>query len=223
MATTTPRRMLVFKIQKRLSELRLSQLQAFASAMDDGEERETLANLTELELYDMIVDYLRGERLRDLEDEGMAQLLYLEDLQNHLLFDRDEGSRMTEEVPTHQVEKTTSTGQPAASASSAKNRDVQISTPTTDNNSHSPPHRSHLITSPVHLDEQPLKISAANGTEVPFDGWAIVELQIRSENHGHAEIQVPLLISRNGVNCAILGSNVITEILKENKEHDANF
>lgn len=64
----------------------------------------------------------------------------------------------------------------------------------------------------------PLEISAANGTDVPFDGWAEVELQVRSENYGHVTIQVPVLISKNCLNCPIFGSNVIAEIINTNQE-----
>lgn len=66
--------------------------------------------------------------------------------------------------------------------------------------------------------DQPLEISAANGTAVPFDGWAYVDLQICSESHGQTDIQVPILISQSCVNCPLLGSNVIAEMIKENKE-----
>lgn len=65
---------------------------------------------------------------------------------------------------------------------------------------------------------QPLEISAANGTAVPFDGWVYVDLQICSESHGHADINVPVLISQNSMNCPLLGSNVIAELIKENNE-----
>lgn len=53
---------------------------------------------------------------------------------------------------------------------------------------------------------------------VSFDGWADVELQVCSKNHGHVTIQVPLLISHNCLNCSLLGSNVIAEIIESNKE-----
>lgn len=61
---------------------------------------------------------------------------------------------------------------------------------------------------------QPFEISAANGTQVPLDGWAEVDLQIRSEHHGSLTIRVPLLISQS-CHCPLLGSNVIAEIIKE--------
>lgn len=59
------------------------------------------------------------------------------------------------------------------------------------------------------ISDRPLEISAANGTDVPFEGWAEMELQIGSIKHGHVTIQVPILISQNCLNYPILGSNVI--------------
>lgn len=78
----------------------------------------------------------------------------------------------------------------------------------------------HIKIKPLEslLSDQPLEIAAANGTDVPFDGWADTELQIQSVNYGHVAIQVPVLISQHNLNCLILGSNVIAEILKTNKE-----
>ncbi|KAI4875326.1 hypothetical protein NFI96_030093, partial [Prochilodus magdalenae] len=69
--------------------------------------------------------------------------------------------------------------------------------------------------------DHPLKVSAANGTGVPFEGWAEVDLQVCSESQGHVAIRVPILIGQSSVNCALLGSNVIAEILKENNEQQS--
>ncbi len=85
MATVTLRRKLVFKIQKRLSNLSTSQLLTVASSIDDGGATCNLDDLSEPELYDLIVDYIRSEGLRVLEDEGMAQLLLLDDMLSDLL------------------------------------------------------------------------------------------------------------------------------------------
>lgn len=68
------------------------------------------------------------------------------------------------------------------------------------------------------LLDEPLAIAAANGTDVPFDGWADVELQVCSKNYGHVTIQVPMFISQNCLNCPLLGSNVIVEIIKEQRD-----
>lgn len=40
------------------------------------------------------------------------------------------------------------------------------------------------------LSDQPLDIAAANGTDVPFDGWADAELKIGSKSDGHVTIRV---------------------------------
>ncbi|KAK0153522.1 hypothetical protein N1851_004783 [Merluccius polli] len=67
------------------------------------------------------------------------------------------------------------------------------------------------------LARQPLEISAANGTKVPYDGWAEIDLQIGSMSEGQVTIRVPVLISKN-CTCSLLGSNVIAEMIKENAE-----
>lgn len=82
MATTTPRRMLVFKIQKRLLALGISQLQIVASAIVDGSglDAEGLTTLSEPELFVLIVDYRKSENLKGMEDEGMSPILHLDDM-----------------------------------------------------------------------------------------------------------------------------------------------
>ncbi|XP_034005515.1 stonustoxin subunit beta-like [Trematomus bernacchii] len=85
MATVTPQRTLVFEIQKRLSGLSGSQLLAVASAISDGSETSNIDELSEPELYDLIIDHIRSKKLRVLEDEGMVQLLLLDDMLSDLL------------------------------------------------------------------------------------------------------------------------------------------
>ncbi|XP_039509536.1 uncharacterized protein LOC120464220 [Pimephales promelas] len=85
MTTFSPRRVLLVKIQKKLADLNLRQLQTVASSIDDGREADYVVNLNELELYDLIVDYIRSEELKAAEDEGMTQLLLLFDLLNDVL------------------------------------------------------------------------------------------------------------------------------------------
>lgn len=64
MTTLTQHRVLIFSIQKKLSNLSLSQLQMVASSIDDVHEAYRIADLSEPELYDLIVDYLRSEKLQ---------------------------------------------------------------------------------------------------------------------------------------------------------------
>ncbi|XP_057705496.1 uncharacterized protein LOC130923660 isoform X2 [Corythoichthys intestinalis] len=95
MATTTPRRMLIFKIQKRLLALSISQLQMVASAIDDRSGLDAEA-LSERELLNLIVDYLKSEKLKHTEDEGLARILRLDDTLDQLVKapdweDADEG------------------------------------------------------------------------------------------------------------------------------------
>ncbi|XP_034023284.1 uncharacterized protein LOC117507524 [Thalassophryne amazonica] len=85
MSTVTPRRMLIYNIQKRLSGLSISHLMTVASSVEDGGVVRSVDHLSEPELYDLIVDYLRSDKLKTLEDEGMAQLLLLDDMLSDLL------------------------------------------------------------------------------------------------------------------------------------------
>ncbi|XP_027886122.1 uncharacterized protein LOC114152417 [Xiphophorus couchianus] len=354
MATTTPRRMLVFKIRKRLLALSISQLQVIASAIDDGSgpDAEGLMALSEPELFDLIDDFLRSEKLSGMEDEGMSQILHLDDMLDHLLQDTNEEdtvgeAREVSEAAPPQGEDTdtrrrispTTVSMGYHLLPSPGERDFPSPQPTTARDDNGPPRnlsttspvestansaglpgRASLsssvgeqvvkltdvaalfprrefkiyggqisdtgsevsysslckqmdqgllegfsetevirtvfkITKPVNgvplqmlldsgaqvtmvgrarVDEalpsvniqplsslfpdQPLEVSAANGTTVPFDGWAYVDLQIRSKSHGHVDIQVPILISQSCVNGPLLGSNVIAEMIEENKE-----
>lgn len=89
MTTVTPRRMLIFQIIKQLPALSSSQLQSVASSIKDGGE--STEALSEPELYDFIIDYTRSEELKAMEDEGMAQLLSLQDLLQELITDARSG------------------------------------------------------------------------------------------------------------------------------------
>lgn len=62
--------------------LSTSQLQSVAKAIEDGSE--STEGFSEPELHDFIIDYTRSERLKTMEDEGMAQLLSLQDLLQEL-------------------------------------------------------------------------------------------------------------------------------------------
>lgn len=85
MATVTPQRMLIFKIRKSLSYLSSDQLLAIVSSIDDGSLTHNIKDLSEPELYDLMVNYLRSEKLSAMEDEGMTQLLILNDMLTDLL------------------------------------------------------------------------------------------------------------------------------------------
>lgn len=64
----------------------MSKLQAVASAIDDGSgmDTESLVSLSEPELFDLIIDYLKSDKLKGMEDEGMSQILHLDDMLDQL-------------------------------------------------------------------------------------------------------------------------------------------
>lgn len=85
MATVNPRRAVVYKIQKRLCDLSANQLLQVAGSIDDGSMTDRVDEPSEPELYDLIVDYIKSEKLGALEDGGMAQLLHLDDMLSDLV------------------------------------------------------------------------------------------------------------------------------------------
>lgn len=68
------------------------------------------------------------------------------------------------------------------------------------------------------LLDGPLEVSAANGTNVPFNGWIDVTLDILSASQGSMAVQVPMLVRQNCVGCPLLGSNVIAEMITGHSE-----
>lgn len=109
MATNIPRRALIVKIQRQLSSLSTSQLQAIVRSIDDGDTTANIEELNDIDLYELIVDYLRSDKLRSLEDEGMSQLLLLDDLITDLLRSSDAELTGVQELAHVQVEDSTTT------------------------------------------------------------------------------------------------------------------
>lgn len=68
-------------------------------------QTENVEDLSEPELYDLIVKYIRSDKLRAMEDEGMSQLLHLEDLLTDLLQNPDARASTTDDSVSHQIEK----------------------------------------------------------------------------------------------------------------------
>ncbi|TWW53373.1 hypothetical protein D4764_0192280 [Takifugu flavidus] len=148
MATVTPRRMLIFKIQKNLSYLSTDQLLAVVSSIDDGSKTHEVKDLSEPELYDLIVDYLRSEKLSAMEDEGMTQLLILNDMLSDLLATDPGGSEARQTAPE--------TGQPVEESSPHQE---QLSTsPHSDHHdtvtqSTTTPHNHNIPTQPLQMNK----------------------------------------------------------------------
>nr|XP_043869243.1 uncharacterized protein LOC122758913 [Solea senegalensis] len=148
MATVTPRRMLIFKIQKNLSYLSPDQLLAVVSSIDDGSETHDIPNLSEPELYDLMVDYLRSEKLSAMEDEGMSQLLVLTDILNDLLATDPGGSEACQTAPeTGQPVEDSSPHQEQLSTSSRSDHHNTVTQSTTSTHNH------NISTQPLPVDK----------------------------------------------------------------------
>ncbi len=63
------------------------------------------------------------------------------------------------------------------------------------------------------LLDSPLEIYTANGTAIPYIGWAELEFTLLPCGGGETKILVPFLITSGDLNCPILGYNVIKEIV----------
>ena len=61
-----------------------------------------------------------------------------------------------------------------------------------------------------------LDLMAANGTKIPFIGWADVRVQLPSSTEEKLEVHVPFLITLDRLEMPILGCNVIEELLRMN-------
>lgn len=65
------------------------------------------------------------------------------------------------------------------------------------------------------LSDHPLKVTAANGTEV--------EIEIVSGKHGSVSLYVPMLVNQETLSSPLLGFNVIQEIIRENSDQMDNI
>ncbi|XP_061576867.1 uncharacterized protein LOC133443711 isoform X2 [Cololabis saira] len=166
--TPTPRRLLIFTIQKRLLALSSSQLQTVASAVDDDRDVEDLAALSEPELFDLIVDYLRSEKLKGMEDEGMSQILPLNDMIDDMLRAPDGGdvvggadrgdadvgeeaaaaSLQMDDTATHQQTSPSTATMDSNLLSPSRERDPHTPQPTMDRGNNAPT-RNLVTTSPA--------------------------------------------------------------------------
>ena len=64
------------------------------------------------------------------------------------------------------------------------------------------------------LLDSPLEINAANGTAIPYTGWAELEFQLLPGGKSESKMLVPFLITPEDMNRPIVGYNVIKEIVK---------
>ena len=64
------------------------------------------------------------------------------------------------------------------------------------------------------LLDSPLEINAANGTAIPYTGWAELKFRLLSSGKEETTVMVPFLITSEELNYPIVGYNVIKEIVK---------
>ena len=63
------------------------------------------------------------------------------------------------------------------------------------------------------LNDQGLDLKAANGTEIPYEGWIEVSFKLATSDDKHG-MSVPFLISMDVLDHPIVGYNVIKRIVK---------
>lgn len=81
MASSAPLPALLWDVKKQLHLLSEEQLYSLASSLEDerGLEVPKVTGTNEPELFEFIVDYMKSDQLRTLEDEGMSCLLIIKD------------------------------------------------------------------------------------------------------------------------------------------------
>ena len=63
------------------------------------------------------------------------------------------------------------------------------------------------------LNDKGLDLKAANGTEIPYEGWIEVSFKLATSDDKHG-MSVPFLVSKDALDHPIVGYNVIEEIVK---------
>ena len=67
------------------------------------------------------------------------------------------------------------------------------------------------------LLDSPWEINAANGTAIPYTGWAELEFRLLSSGREETTVMVPFLITSEELNYPIVGYNVIKQIESREK------
>lgn len=96
MASSAPLRALLWDIQKQLHLLSEEQLHSLALSLEVGRDREVpeVTGSNESEFFEFIVDYMRSDQLRNLEDEGLSCLLTIKDKIDELKSSKESKSDM---------------------------------------------------------------------------------------------------------------------------------
>ena len=59
-----------------------------------------------------------------------------------------------------------------------------------------------------------LKLTAANGTQIPYNGWAVVKFELKGKREGMHLLEVSMLATKENLDQPIVGFNVIEEVIK---------
>lgn len=128
---------------------------AVVSLIENGGTTRNIDELSEPELYDLIVDYLRSEKLGATEDEGMSQLLFLEDMLSDLLATEVGASGSSQTVPkTGPVTGDSTSHQeqcPTQPPPDHHRSDRQPTTPITDTSTQPLQMNRHILTTHLHF------------------------------------------------------------------------
>ena len=66
-------------------------------------------------------------------------------------------------------------------------------------------------------ETEEIKLVAANGTPIPYEGWIELEMKLLSDSiDGKESIQVPFLVTKETLDLPIIGFNVICELTRDN-------
>lgn len=83
-------------------------------------------------------------------------------------------------------------------------------------NEHLPNVRLRDVSEAIDAPEE-LRLVAANGQDIPFNGWMEVTFGLAPEQRKDRELIIPVLVMRDGHQChPIIGYNVIEQIAKRN-------
>ena len=64
-----------------------------------------------------------------------------------------------------------------------------------------------------------LNLEAMNGTDIPFDSWIEVRFKLVGDDTTANELTVPVLVGRKEQESAIVGFNLVDEILSQHREN----
>ena len=73
---------------------------------------------------------------------------------------------------------------------------------------------SYPVRSLQELLETDLKVYAANGQVIPYDGWVELTVNLTGNDHPNLTVQAPFLVSQVSLPQPLLGANVLEQVIK---------